>query len=136
MNPLKLGLVLSAVSLVVAGCQSNPSKPLTQMDKAQVEQQILGKVHESCLRSRMEASSVQDFSTPGKYKLTIHRGPNAGTYAGNAVLDDTGSIRVSNHNGPYGSEFVLVFKTDGEKILMDRNPPHPAGKDYLWVNCP
>ena len=106
------------------------------MDKGQVEEKILGKVHESCLRSRMEASSVQDFSTPGKYKLTIHRGPNAGTYAGNAVLDDTGSIRVSNHNGPYGSEFVLVFKTDGEKILMDRNPPHPAGKDYLWVNCP
>ena len=69
--------------------------------------------------------------------MFIHRGLNAGTYTGKAVLDEAGSIHISEYDGPYGATaFEMVFSTDGKNIYMDRTPPHPAGKNYLWVNCP
>ena len=48
------------------------------------------------------------------------------------MLSDTGSILISGYNGPYGATaFDMVFSTDGGKILMDRTPPHPAGKNHF-----
>jgi len=41
------------------------------------------------------------------------------------MLDDSGNVCISEFDGPDGSEFDMVFNTDGEKTSMDRTPRTP-----------